>query len=326
MSITSALFFALVLCSLILFYLIPKRLQWCLLLILSGLFVYKASGAAMLGLLCAEAAIVYGGTLLVSRTEPEKRRRTYLIITLVLAVGILFVLKDLSFFNTIRIAVAALTGGTPQIQIYQILAPIGISYYTLSLIGYALDVYWGKYPPEKNYLRLLLFAGYFPQLTSGPITRFDEMAPQLFTGHSLNHQQILFGFERILWGCFKKMVVADRAAILVGTLFDNFENYTGLYWLVGILFYALQLYADFSGCMDIVLGVSECFGITLPENFNLPFASCSMTEFWRRWHITMGAWFKDYLLYPILKSSLFQRIGKVARTKFGKKFGKKIIT
>ena len=202
------------------------------------------------------------------------------------------------------------------------IVPIGISYYCLSLIGYLADVYWKKERAENNYFKLLLFTLYFPKIVEGPISKYRIIGPQLTEGHSFDYQRVCFGLQRVLWGFFKKLVIADHLSIFVNTGFGNYELHAGSQLLVAAVFGAIQLYCDFSGCMDIALGDSECFGITLEENFKQPFASQSAAEFWRRWHITLGAWFKDYVFMPLAVSPRLMKITGFLRKKLGKRAGK----
>ena len=324
MSIVSLPFYAAVFLALILYYVIPANTQWIWLLVLSIGFIYLNGSIEIVAVFFLMGFIAYLGARMMPKLS-GKRRNAACILSVCLLAGILFVSKDLDFFNTPIVLVKILTGQPPTKVAFPVLQLIGMSYFTLSLIGYVLDVYWEKYLPETNFFKVLLFAGYFPQLTSGPITRFSEMSVQLFAPHSFDADRFIWGAERAIWGCFKKLVLADRAAMFVSSIFDCYPNNGALY-LLGTFVYAFQLYADFSGCMDIVLGVSECFQIHLPENFNTPFASESLGEFWRRWHITMGVWFKEYLLYPLMKTDRFQKINQKLRKKIGKKYGKKLAT
>ena len=162
-----------------------------------------------------------------------------------------------------------------------IILPLGISFYTFQSISYIIDVYQGKYSAEKNIFKYALFVSFFPQLLQGPIGRFDRLAHQLYEGRSFSLKAAEFGLQRILWGCFKKMVLADRVAGFVTTVFGNYTEYGGWYNLVAVLLYCVQLYADFSGGIDIVIGTAEIFGIRMDENFRQPFFSKSIGEFWR---------------------------------------------
>ncbi|MEG0049222.1 MAG: hypothetical protein RR865_08665 [Clostridia bacterium] len=324
MSILSLEFFISVFAAIILYYCIPKKTQWPFLLLLSLSFLYLNGSVQLMGLFLGIALVAWGGALWIDHLQPA-HKRLGCILAVGLLVGTLFYCRDLQVLNIAKHLVNGIFKTSMIYVRYDIIPLLGISYFMLSLIGYVMDVYWGKYAAEKNYFKLLLFAGYFPQMTSGPITRYSEMQAQLFTAHRFDVQKLILGAERTLWGCFKKLVLADRAAIFVNAVFDQ-PIQPGFVILVGVLLYAFQLYTDFSGCMDIVIGVSECFQIVLPENFNTPFASRSFAEFWRRWHMTMGLWFKDYLLYPLLKSGWFQAMNQWLRKRLGRKYGKKAAT
>ena len=202
------------------------------------------------------------------------------------------------------------------------IAPLGFSYYTLSLIGYLADVYWKKEKAEKNYFKLLLFTIYFPKILEGPISKYRNVAPHLFDDHTFDYSQLCFGLQRMIWGYFKKLVIADRLALFVNEVFGNPFDHFGSDFFVAAILGSIQLYCDFSGCMDIGLGISECFGIRLEENFNRPFSSRSVAEFWRRWHITLGVWYKDYVYMPISASPQLIKAVGIIRKRFGKRPGK----
>ena len=163
-------------------------------------------------------------------------------------------------------------------------------------------------------------------MTSGPISRYKQIQESLYEEHPFQYQQVTHGLKRMAWGMFKKMVIADRLALVVNSVYSNYASYHPLLIWAGIFCFALQLYTDFSGCMDIVLGTSECFGIRLPENFRNPFFAVTIQEFWQRWHITLGTWLKDYIMDPVLKSDTWVKLGEHTRKKFGKKWGKRIPT
>jgi D-alanyl-lipoteichoic acid acyltransferase DltB (MBOAT superfamily) len=194
------------------------------------------------------------------------------------------------------------------------------------MAAYLLDCYWQIAEPYSNPLRLALYCIYFPLMTSGPICRKDQIGESLFAEHRFDYDRVKFGLYRIAWGLLKKLAISNRLAVIVDQMWDAPETSTGLnVWIAAGLF-VIQLYTDFSGCMDIALGVSECFGIVLPENFKAPFFSKSIQEIWRRWHITLGTWLRDYIMNPILKSHAFISLGKKTKARFGKKQGKKIPT
>ncbi len=180
-----------------------------------------------------------------------------------------------------------------------LVAPLGISYFTLQIIAYLVDIYKGKYQPEKNPLRYGLYISYLPHIYFGPIMGYDKMGPALFAQRKASWADLLTGASRVMWGLFKKMVVASRAGVVIGVITGDTAAYQGAYALAAVLLYSVQLYADFSGGMDIVLGVSRMLGIRLSENFDAPYFSQSIQEFWRRWHITLGAWLREYVYIPL---------------------------
>lgn len=204
------------------------------------------------------------------------------------------------------------------------LSPLAISYYTLQIVAYLLDCYWKVEKRENNPLKLLLFTSFFPLMISGPINRHNNLAPQLFEKHEFEYNRVASGIRRVAWGIAKKIVVADRLSMVVAYMFNRPEIYSGIWILIAAVTFAVELYFDFSGCMDIVIGISKCYGIILEENFKAPFMSRTIQEIWQRWHITLGGWFKSYIMYPILKSSVFVQLGERCKNKFGKS-GKKFL-
>lgn len=241
--------------------------------------------------------------------------------SIVLLITILFLFKYM--FN-IAVSITSILGHNGDFSFLKLGAVIGLSYYTLSAIGYLVDVYWENTPACKNIFDVFLFIFFFPQLISGPITRFGKMNPQFDQVKAFDSVRVINGIRRMAWGYFKKLVVSERFSLIVNVVYTGYSEY-GFFQILGAsLCYAMQLYTDFSGCMDIVMGAAYMFGIDLPENFNAPFFSETLQEFWQRWHITLGLWFKDYLMYPVQKSSLVQKLGKKSKKAFGKKAGKKI--
>ena len=196
--------------------------------------------------------------------------------------------------------------------------PMGISFYLFQSTGYVIDVYRGTAQAERSFWKHALFVSYFPQLVQGPISRHSQLTPQFFCVHEYNRKQVSFGIQRMLWGGFKKLVIADRIAPAVAAL----KECTGPGFFLLTLFYAVQIYADFTGGIDMALGLSQAFGITLPENFSHPFSSKNTAQYWRRWHITLGEWMKDYIFYPVSVSAPMRRLSKAARKRwpgFGKR-------
>lgn len=253
------------------------------------------------------------------RNHYDKIKKRYSALAILLCFGILAVLKYTNFVisnvNSIFHA---------NFPMFKFLLPLGISFYTFQAISYILDVYNGKYEAEKNLFHFALYISWFPSILQGPISRYDELKPQFFeTEHHFSLEKSQFAIQRILWGFLKKLVIADRATEVVTYIFGNYENLPWYITFVGFLFYSIELYADFSGGMDVVLGVSELMGIKLSENFRQPFFSQSIAEFWRRWHITLGTWMKDYVFYPYNLADFTNKMGK-GLSKINKTAGKLI--
>lgn len=331
----------------IIYYLIPKKYQWMLLLLGSFVF-YSYSGWDNVAYITVTILATYFVSLKIgqlyeqqdsyikenkgslAREDRKKykakinaKQKKYLLLCLLFDLGILAVLKYTNFVISNINSIGNLFKAT-KISFLDIALPMGISFYTFQSVGYLVDVYRGKYAPEKNLGKFALFVSFFPQLVQGPISRFDDLGEQLYAGHSFDYKNVSFGIQRILWGFFKKLVIADRILVGVNTITQNPETYQGIYVFLGMIFYAVQLYADFTGGIDITIGIAQVFGIELKENFQRPFFSKSIVEYWRRWHITMGTWFRDYVFYPVSISSPMLKLSKFSRKHLGEKLGKKV--
>lgn len=243
-----------------------------------------------------------------------KKRTHWVILAVVLNIGLLFLMKYANFgiesFNSLF--------GLNIGRLQWVVLPLGFSFYTFQSLGYCIDVYRGVVDAQRNPLKYALFVSFFPQLCEGPIGNYSELSPQLFEGHSFDYDSFVKGLIRILVGTFKKVVVADTIALFVDPVYAYYWDYSGAVLLIATFLYAIQLYADFSGYIDIALGSSACLGIHLTENFSTPYFSTSITEFWRRWHISLGTWFRNYLYYPVLRSKAISSYGKKL-SKAGKK-------
>lgn len=321
MSLISIEFFALVGITFIFYWIISSRFRWVVLLISSAAFVWLANGHSKRAVVMMYGMIIiaYIAGVLFEKTS-EKIKRAIFVISLIIEAVLLIRMKDFGFFTR-------MFGREPsEVTSVILIAPLGVSYFTLSLIGYICDTYWCVQQVEKNPFKFMLFGSYFPLLTSGPIVKYSEIGTTIFEEKTFSYKKMCFGAQRILWGVFKKLVISERVTVLVNTIYGNPEQYPGLYVWIAVALFVLQLYTDFSGCIDIIMGVSELFGVDLPENFNLPFTSTTLAEFWRRWHITLGNWLKDYVFYPVLKSEAFVKLGEVSKKAFGKKKGKKVPT
>lgn len=324
MSVTSLPFFCFFALSLAVYYIVPQKFQWFVLLVFSMFFFLNACRPyTIIYLLCAVVITTFSARGIANALDSGKKDNAlrWLVIGITTDVGILAVLKYSNFFISNIISVSM---GRLHIDLLQLAAPVGISFYTLQLAGYLLDVYWGITEYQPSFLKTMLFAGYFPQMTSGPISRYAMLKDTLYSGHKASWQNITFGLERMLWGVFKKLVISERAGIIVDTIYGNPDKYDGFYIIVASALFMMQLYTDFSGCMDIVIGASECYGIELPENFRTPFFSRTVQEYWQRWHITLGEWLKDYILFTILRSEGWRRLTKSIKNRFGKKAAKQI--
>lgn len=207
----------------------------------------------------------------------------------------------------------------------EILLPLGISFYMFQSVGYLIDVYYNKVEPENNIFKFALFVSFFPQLIQGPISRFKQLSPQLIDGNDFSSNNVKSGLLLMLWGYFKKLVIADRANILYLAIMENYTSFQGMEIFVGMLCFVLKLYCDFSGGIDIASGVAKCLGIDLTLNFKRPFFALSVTEYWRRWHITLGAWMKDYVLYPLTLSKGYNKFIKSCKKVFKKGVAGKVI-
>lgn len=324
---TSFYFLCFYVCVLILYYIVPKKAQWCVLLF-SSIAYYLLSGNGILILYPIISCLTayYGIRIMVSSND-VKKRRTALITIIVLQIGILFVLKYVNFgINTVNGLLALWGGDGNGIVGFNFMIPLGISYYTFSILGYVVDVYNGIAVPQKNFFKLALYGMYFPAILSGPIMRYREEGEQFFLPHFFNYKQVTFGFQRMLWGFFKTLVISERMSLIVNTIYGDYMQYKGAYFWTATIAFAFQLYTNFSGCMDIVLGMSETFGLKLPENFETPYFSQNISEYWRRWHITLGVWMKEYVFYPLLRTNAFVGLGKSMKQYFGKKRGKQFTT
>lgn len=327
MGITSFAFLCSFAVVLALYYLIPKRIQWMFLLLVSILYFLTAGEPWLLLYPAAAITIVYMGALYIDGVKEPKKRKTALSLVVVFCLFLLIILKYCNFgiytYNAIAMRIFP---GSGLLSTVQLPVPLGISFYTLALLGYLFDIYYEINKPQRNFLKFALFGFYFPVIVSGPILRYRDMEDQLYVPHKMDFKQVTYGLQRMVWGFFKKLVIAERLALIVGTVFGDYRTYSGLYIPLAAICFAFQLYADFSGGMDIVLGLSQALGIGVAENFRTPYFSRSIQEFWRRWHITLGEWLKDYLFYPLLRTVTFGRLQEACKKRFGKKTGKKIAT
>lgn len=345
MLFTSYSFIAFIIVVFILYYVLPHKFQWPFLLIFSYIFYFIADPRYLIFILVttistylismkmdqinqkqSQYLVEHKGQL--SREEKKKYKAAlkhqkwmWLLACLILNIGILSVTK---YTNFVIANINSIFSGTLNISTVNIIVPMGISFYTFQTMGYIIDVYRGKQEPQKNIFKLALFVSFFPQLVQGPISRYHDLAPTLFTQHKFNSDVVTSGIMRILWGYFKKVVIADRIITGVTTLIHDTDQYTGVYVFIAMMFYAFELYCDFTGGIDITIGIAETLGITVTENFNLPYFSKNIKEYWNRWHITMGTWFTDYIFYPISVCKPMLNLSKFSRKHFGEAIGKRV--
>lgn len=332
--------------TIILYNLIPQKHRWKVLLIASYLFFWSISGKLLAYLLVTTILMHHFGlwitviqneqeVLLQNETKEKKKeikekynrkKKEILIFTIISLLSILIILKYTAFLKTNINTLLNWINFPIQLKISQYLIPIGISFYTLQALSYIIDVYKGTIKADKNLGRLALFISFFPQIMEGPICRYSQTAENLWKCEKITYENLTFGIQRFLFGLMKKMVIADRLNPFVINVFNDYAQYDGGIIAIGMILYTLQLYMDFSGTMDMVIGIAEIFGVKLPENFKQPFFSKTIAEFWTRWHITLGAWFRDYIYYPISLSNKSKKFISSLRKKIGNYYGPLLVS
>ena len=286
MTYTSFGFFVLVAVLLLLYYILPEKVRWLVLLAGNAVFYYFAAASRWNLLVFATTVVLsYLAGLLIEKVyqseKKEIRKKTALWTGIILSI--------LPFLGY-KLGVTANS---------RALVTLGISFYSLQIIAYLVDISRGRISAERNLLRYGLFMSFFPQIIQGPIPRYGELAEQLYKGHKFKYENLTFGAQLTIWGLFLKFMIADTAGVVVDQIFNNYEAYEGFYVLVGGVLYSLQLYTDFMACVSISQGVSQMFGISLSENFNRPYFATSIKDFWRRWHMSLSSWLRDYVYIPL---------------------------
>lgn len=326
------------------YYTIFKRHQWQFLLFVSLLFYYL-SGKEYLFYISGVTIAVYLTAIKISKLhyglkekkeildkqgfKDEKKRvgkiqKRWFCLGLFIALVLLGIPKYTNFMIRNMNIVWSSILGKRAFNFVDLLLPLGVSFYTFKSLGYLIDVYRGKYPAERSFGKFALFVSFFPQLIQGPISRFDAISESLFEKHRFSEKKFIRGLYRLLWGYFKKVVIADRIMTAVVTIIGEPEKYNGGFAFLGLVFYTIQIYADFTGGIDIAIAIAEMLGIKTEENFIRPFFSKSIKEYWNRWHITMGRWFTEYVFYPLSVSNPMLFISKSARKHLGKNIGKRV--
>ncbi len=274
------------------------RLQNALLVVASYVF-YGWWDYRFLGLIvCSSILDFWIGTQL-KTTTAQRKRRMLLWISISVNLGVLGVFKYYNFFITNFIEAFSFLGTPMTARTLDIILPVGISFYTFQTLSYTIDVYRNKLNPTTNFIAFLAFVSFFPQLVAGPIERATNLLPQFYKQREFHYSKAIDGCKQMLWGFFKKIVIADTCATYANMIFNDHQNYSGSTLLIGALFFTFQIYGDFSGYSDIAIGTSRLFGFDLKQNFAFPYFSRDIAEFWRRWHISLSTWFRDYLYIPL---------------------------
>ncbi|GAA4434234.1 MBOAT family protein [Pontibacter saemangeumensis] len=284
----------------LLYFLFPYRFRWVLLLIASYTF-YMFWRVDYAIILVISTLIDYGCSRMMDKYPEEERdkRKPWLWVSMLSNLGILFTFKYYNFFNTAAKDLAEVLGVGYAAPAFELLLPMGISFYTFQTMSYTIDVYYGRIKAEKHLGIFALFVIFFPQLVAGPIERAGNLLDQLRKKHDFNYQRVTDGLKLMAWGLFKKVVIADRLAVMVNQVYNNPTDYEGIPLIIATVFFAFQIYCDFSGYSDIAIGSAQVMGFRLMENFRRPYFSKSIREFWGRWHISLSTWFRDYLYIPL---------------------------
>ena len=294
-SLTFAVFLPIVFAA---YWLLPHRFRWILLLAASYYF-YMSWNVKYVVLILLTTVVSYLAAIGIEHSRTTRQKKCWLAGAAVISLGILFVFK---YFNFAMDSLAAVMGmlAIPMHPVtLKLLLPVGISFYTFQTLSYVVDVYRGECAAEKHFGMYALFVSFFPQLVAGPIERTTNLLPQLKREKIFSYSKASYGLKLMAWGFFKKIVVADTLAVYVNNVYGNLSSHTGLSLIVASVFFAFQIYCDFSGYSDIAIGVSKLLGIDLMQNFRSPYFSGSVKEFWSRWHISLSTWFRDYVYIPL---------------------------
>lgn len=325
-----------------LYALIPKNGKKYFLLFASAVFYWLISGTLIVYLAVSVLSIHYFGLWLdrlsskrsaavkeaADREEKKAIKKKYtsksravLALAVCLHIGVLLTLKYSPFFTSNVNSLLELLKVSFRFEIPSYLQPIGISFFTLQAVSYITDVYRGVVKADENIGRLALYMSFFPQIVEGPICRYGQTAEALWNVSQIKFENLTFGLQRVAFGLMKKIVIADRLNQFVKNVFGHYDKWNGGLVAIAAVAYTVQLYMDFSGAMDGVVGTAEIFGVKMPENFERPFFSKTISEFWKRWHVTLGAWFKDYIFYPVTMSKSMKKLTSSARKKLGNHLG-----
>ena len=288
------------------YYALPQRQRWKFLLLASYVF-YGFSQIKYLALLLISTIVDFVAGQKIAETEDQQYRKYWLWASIAANLSILFVFKYFNFFVENVNELLQLCGMSYAAPMAHFLLPVGISFFTFQSMSYTFDVYQQKITPEKNFGRFALYVSFFPQLVAGPIERAGRLLPQFRKNLNFEYDRFVIGGRKIVWGLFKKMVIADNIGQIVNLCYASPEEFGGGLLLLASYLFAFQIYCDFSGYTDIAIGSAKILGIDLMENFRLPYFSKSIPEFWKRWHISLSTWFRDYVYFPLGGNRVGQR-------------------
>lgn len=331
------------------YYIVPKKFQWAVLLVASYAF-YLYSGIENVFFIIGTTLFTYFSALLMQKMRDKnqknidalgkditleqkremkkavaKKIHTVQVLTVLVNLGVLACLKYLNLFIGSANDLFTLFRWDASIPFVNLIVPLGLSYYTFNSIGYLIDIGRGKYAAERHIGKFALFVSFFPAIVQGPLNRFGDVGVQLKETHDFKYENLRDGALLILWGLFKKLVIADRVGAISATIFSDVfvaSEYSGSHILFGVIAYSFQIYGDFSGGTDITRGAAQMMGINLPMNFERPFFSTSLADFWRRWHMSLGAWMREYVFYPVMLCKPVSGLSKKMRKKHGTYAGK----
>lgn len=275
------------------YYLIPHKWRWLMLLFASYYF-YMSWNPAYIFLILFTTSINYLAGLRMHTSE-DRKKKLWLLAGLISSLSVLFVFKYFNFFTDLGAEILGFIGAEVDPLAIKVLLPVGISFYTFQTLSYTIDVYRGKKKAEKHFGIFALYVSFFPQLVAGPIERSTNLLPQFYEKHRFDGKLVREGLLRMLWGFFKKMIIADRLAMVVNTVYGEPTDYTGWPLIIATVFFSIQIYCDFSAYSDIAIGAARVMGFDLMKNFDRPYLSGSIREFWQRWHISLSTWFRDYV-------------------------------
>lgn len=282
----------------VLYWLLPHRFRWALLLV-SSYYFYMSWDARYIFLILFTTLVSYAAARMLEDAPTQRKKKICVASAVVVSLGVLFFFKYYNFFAVSLTEMLQNFSIKLHPKTLEIVVPVGISFYTFQTLGYVIDVYRGSVPAERHFGKYAAFISFFPQLVAGPIERSRNLLPQIQTVRKFDYEQASYGVLLMVWGFFKKLVVADNLAIHVDPIYENINSYVGLPLLVAALSFAIQIYCDFSGYSDIAIGTARLFGIDLMTNFKSPYYSASVREFWSRWHISLSTWFRDYVYIPL---------------------------